>query len=151
MTQHKSKNGINLLGNSFQFVSGEPDLVVMGGEGTDTHSHTPSSAFNNNTLYSRLSALAPCNTYSTALNNAIRTFHCTKYKNNTIGQTTMHTLYTSPNGQSRTLNARHIADNVKGHSGEKQGIPYQQSCLFIYLLYTEQSSLLRAVCSVTGH
>ena len=52
MTQHKSKNGNNLLGNSFQFVSGEPDLVVMGGEGTDTHSHTPSSAFNNNTLYS---------------------------------------------------------------------------------------------------
>ena len=81
MTQHKSKNGINLLGNSFQFVSGEPDLVVMGGEGTDTHSHTPSSAFNNNTLYSRLSALAPCNTHNTALNNAIRTFHCTKYKN----------------------------------------------------------------------
>ena len=52
----------------------------------------------------------------------------------------MHTLYTSPNGQSRTLNARHIADNVKGHSGEKQGIPYQQSCLFIYLLYTELQS-----------
>ena len=40
MTQHKSKNGNNLLGNSFQFVSGEADLVVMGGAATDTHSHT---------------------------------------------------------------------------------------------------------------
>ena len=38
MTQHKSKNGNNLLGNSFQFVSGEADLVVMGGEGTDRSS-----------------------------------------------------------------------------------------------------------------